>query len=83
MDIVDRFARFPARRYAESAKLTPSHYRQIGQWHDASSGEVGRKCKPLASPQPTSASAHDLVCVPLFEENRKGLPVTTRHQGYV
>lgn len=65
-----------ASSYAESAKFSTIHNRQPWQWQDASTCAVGRRCKRPTSPQPTIASAHDSVRLPLFEEQRKGLPVT-------
>jgi len=63
--------------YAESATLTPIHYGQPWRWQDASTCAVGRRCKRPTSPQPTIASPHDSVRLPVSEEKRKGLPVTT------
>lgn len=64
--------------YAESVKLTPIHYRQPWQWQDASTCASGRRCKRPTSSQPTIASPHESVRLPLVEATRKGLPVTTR-----
>ena len=56
--------------------------RQLWQWHGASICAVGRSFKRPTSPQPMITGVRDSVRLPLFEEKRKGLPVTRGNQGY-
>ncbi len=82
-------ARFPPLRSTQSRPTSPRiHDRQLWQlaWrfdpcsgpHGASIRPVGRRCKRPTPPQPMIVSIRDSVRLPLFEEKRKGLPITTR-----